>query len=268
MIRLATALRFDREAENGRTEPLRISVSTDDGVEQDVVMKIAEGVTVSIEGLANEMLGSLLAADLGLPVNEPFFVTLDDDFVQAVSEPTVRKRLASACKVGFASRDAGRQWRRWITSDSVAASQTQTALAAFAFDAFIANNDRSPKNPNLLVRDIDWRLIDHEAAFSFRMKIAPRCRPWEAGNLNLLRKAGADSEHVFASHLAGRKGLDFNDIATKWADLSDARVAQYGAMLPDEWDTVRPQIDEAIDHLKLVRDKIDLCIAELKRVLL
>jgi hypothetical protein len=268
MIRLATPLRFDRKTENGRTEPLRITVSTDDGIEQDVVMKIAEGPQVTIENLANEMLGSLLAADLGLPLNEPFFVALDNDFIQAISEPTVRNRLTAACKLGFASKDAGKQWRRWIATDRVASSQREVALATFAFDAFIANNDRSPKNPNLLVRGADWRLIDHEAAFSFRMKIAPRCRPWQMGNLNLLRNCGADSEHVFAAHLAGRGELDFNYIATKWADLSDARVAQYGATLPEEWDTVRPQFDEAIDHLKLVRDRIDLCIAELKRVLL
>lgn len=267
MIRRAYPSRFDRPAETGRTEPLRISLLTEDGVEHDVVMKVSDGPECSVEGLANEMLGSLLAADLELPINEPFFVELDPLFVDAVFSENIRLRLKRSNALAFASLNAGQQWRRWNASDKLIADQIGLALAVLAFDAFIGNSDRSPVNPNLLVRDNDWRLIDHESAFGFRMKLFPRCEPWNLGNLNLLRQHGQPSEHLFARHLIGRSDLDFVEIRQRWAGLSDARLSQYDATLPDEWNAVRPIFAEALDHLRAVRDRIDLCLDEIKRVL-
>lgn len=267
MIRRASAQRFDRPAENGRTEPLRMTVETADDVEHDVFVKVSSGRECSVEGLMNEMLGVLLAADLGLPVNEPFFVELDPNFIEAVARPGIRERLAASCPLAFASKAAGQQWRRWIPSDKIAATQVELALGVIAFDGFVGNSDRGPRNPNLLVRDLVWRVIDHEGAFGFRTKLFPRCEPWKLGNLELLRRFGEDSEHVFARLLARRDDLDFTGLRARWSGLSDARLAQYDATLPDEWEAVRPNLAEAILHLKQVRDNIDLCLTELKRVL-
>ena len=44
MIRRATAIGFSRQAAPGRTEPLRVTVMTDDGVEHEAVMKISTGM--------------------------------------------------------------------------------------------------------------------------------------------------------------------------------------------------------------------------------
>ena len=237
-----------------------------DGAEYDVVMK-PSGPQITVEALANEMLGSFLAADLGLPVNEPFLVPLETDFVASVPDLELRRRLESACPLAFASRDAGNQWRRWHSGDRVSVSQTDLALLIVAFDAFIANNDRSPRNPNLLVKDDEWRLIDHESAFSFHLKFAPSCEPWRMGNLAIISNTGADSEHLFTSDLRGRGDLNYPEISARWLDLSDTRLAQYDASLPEEWVGVRQHFSEALSHLREVRDKIDLCVAELTRVL-
>lgn len=267
MIRRAFPQRFDRLADNGRTEPLRVTVTTDDGVEHDVVMKVSAGRESSEEGLMNEMLGSLLAADLGLPVNEPFFVQLDTDFVQSVVRPDVRDRLQKSSRIAFASKAAGEQWRRWKPSDKLAKSQLELAIATMAFDGFVANSDRSPQNSNLLVKDTDWRLIDHEAAFGFRLRLFPKCEPWKAGNLEMMRRYGHDSEHVFAKQLAKRHDLNFEPVRGSWSGLSDVRMIQYDAMLPEEWEAVRPFLAEAIRHIKQVRDNIEACLRELERVL-
>ncbi|CAH1666264.1 MULTISPECIES: HipA family kinase [unclassified Chelatococcus] len=244
-----------------------MSVFTQDDAEHEVFVKVSSGKECSVEGLMNEMLGALLASDLGLPVNEPFFVELDPDFIQSVVRPEIRTRLSASCPLAFASKAAGQQWRRWIASDKIVESQVELALGVIAFDGFIANNDRGPRNSNLLVRDLDWRVIDHETAFGFRTKLFPRCEPWKLGNLALLCRYGQDSEHIFARLLAGRDDLDFPALRARWSALSDARLAQYEATLPEEWEVVRPNLAEAIRHLKQVRDNIDLCLAELKRVL-
>jgi hypothetical protein len=267
MIRRAFPVGFTRVAETGRTKPLRGTVLTDDNAEHEVVMKVSSGIDSGIEGLMNEMLGSLVAADVGLSVQEPFFVELNADFCASIPAPEIRKQLADSSPLAFASADAGKQWRGWNASDRVSASQEADALATLAFDAFIGNSDRSPANPNLLVKDQAWRLIDHEAGFSFRLKLFPRCQPWVAGNLSGMIEVGARSEHVFSSHLAGRNTLSFDAIKAAWSGLSDARLSQYDAILPDEWTDMRPYLGEAIEHLRKIRDKMDPCLKELERIL-
>lgn len=233
MIRAAKLNRYDRRTENGRTHPLRVAVQTEDEAEHDVVLKVSGGPENSIEGLANEMLGALLAADLGLPVSEAFFVEIEPDFIASLPDEALRLRLEASSPIAFGSKHVGSQWRPWLPSDRLAQSQIDLAIGVLAFDGFVGNNDRNPRNPNMLVKDQDWRLIDHEGAFGFRMKLFPRCEPWQQGNLGLLCRYGEDSEHIFARQLSGRDDLNFAPIKARWEDLSDARLAQYDAVLPD-----------------------------------
>lgn len=267
MIRRAHPTRFDRLTENGRTQPIRIAVMTDDGKEHDVVLKPSFGNECSVEGSLNEMLGALLAADLGLPVSEPFLVELNPDFVSGIADAGTRVRLLSSNPIAFASESAGRQWRRWGANDKISTLQVPLALSVLGFDAFIGNTDRSPSNSNMLVKDQDWRLIDHEGAFGFRMKLFPPCAPWAVGNLELVKRYGENSEHIFSRQLSGRTDLDFDTLRAEWSGLSNERFAQYDALLPEEWEEVRPLLLDAVSHLKRVRDQIDNCVTELKRVL-
>ena len=267
LIRYANPVRFDRATENGRTQPLRVTVETDEGHAVDVVMKVSAGAESSIEGLANEMLGSLLAADLGLPITEPFFVRLDAEFIASLTDIGVGARLNDSSPIAYASAHVGSQWHRWGVADKLPPEMYPLALGIMAFDGFIANNDRSPRNSNMLVKGPEWRLIDHESAFSFRMKFAPRCQPWLVGNLEMMRRYGEASEHIFARPLSNPNDLSYDNLRLSWASLSDERLAQYDACVPQEWDSVRPYVSEAIIHLKQVRDNIDACLEELKRVL-
>ena len=242
-------------------------VTDDDHCEHEVFMKVADGRELSVEGLMNEMLGSLLAGDLSLPMVQPLFVDIDDAFTRSVADDGIRERLSTSCRTAFATVAAGSQWRGWNSTDRIAASQMQLALSILAFDCFVANPDRRPSNPNLLVKGSEWRLIDHEAAFGFRMKLFPTCAPWQQGNLTAIRRVGTDSEHLFASRLARADALNYDDIRAKWIDLSNERLIAYDALLPDEWAATRPFLTDALIHLKRVRDNIDACLGELRRVL-
>ncbi|MET4181717.1 hypothetical protein ABIB94_003818 [Bradyrhizobium sp. JR7.2] len=267
MIRRATAIGFSRQAAPGRTEPLRVTVMTDDGVEHEAVMKISTGMELGTEALMNEMLGSLLAADVGLTIQEPFFVQLSTEFCDSIPFPAIKARLTSSCPLAFACLDAGKQWRGWNATDRISPAQEAAAVSIMAFDAFTGNSDRRPGNPNLLVKDQAWRLIDHENSFSYRLRLFPRCQPWVVGNLAGMIAPGSPGEHIFASHLIGRETLSFAPIKASWLDLSDARLAQYDAMLPAEWDATRPHLLEALDHIRRVREAVDPCLTELQRIL-
>jgi hypothetical protein len=173
MIRRATPLRFDREAEAGRNKPLRIVVEADDGSEHEVFLKISAKPELGVEGLANEALAACLAGDLELPINEPFLVDLDPDWVGSVSDPGVRTALQDSVPVAFGSKAAGVQWKLWSRSDVLTADRRPQALAIFAFDAYVENDDRSQRNSNCLVKGSEFRIIDHELAFRIVKSSSP-----------------------------------------------------------------------------------------------
>ncbi len=269
MIETAYAVRYDGEVEQGRTTPLRVHIETEAGETADVILKATIEPHLSVEGLANEMLGALLAGDLDLPIPKPYFVEVSPAFIDSVPNGTVRARLASASPLAFGSTDAGSQWRKWNSTDHLTAQNANLALRILAFDAFIGNPDRSPKNPNLLTNKADPRLIliDHECAFGIRMKLFPRLTPWVVGNLRPLADRGSDSEHLFHSALAGRAGLDFGPIEAGWNGLSDVRFGAYDALLPEPWESARPALQDAFTYFGELRNNMPACIAELRRIL-
>src|SRR5262249_21707915 len=116
-----------RQATPGRTEPLRVTIMTGDGVEHEAVMKISAGIELGAEALMNEMLGSLIAADAGLAVQEPFFVELTAEFCASIPFPAMQARLVSSCPLAFASLDAGKQWRGWNATDRISPSRFSQA---------------------------------------------------------------------------------------------------------------------------------------------
>jgi hypothetical protein len=133
-----------------------------------------------------------------------------------------------------------------------------------AFDAFIENDDRRPDNPNLLRRGDELRIIDHELAFILRTKLFPPPHPWVPGNLDRLARPDG---HIFVRSLKGKPELSYDGIRAGWNALSDARFAQYEDALPDEWDEARAPIEAALIHVQHIRDRIDICVSELDRVL-
>jgi hypothetical protein len=269
LIETASAVRYYGKVEQGRTGPLRVQVETGAGNLVEVVLKASHHRNLTVEGLANEMMGSLLAGDLGLPTPRPLFVDLSKAFIATIPDADVRERLSAASPLAFGSTDAGSQWRRWGPTDRLGADDLDLALRVFAFDAFIGNSDRSSKNPNLLKRKSGggMLLIDHETAFGFRMKLAPRVAPWVLGNLSHMAAPGADSEHLFHTALAGRRDLPLDIVRETWADLSDTRLGAYDALLPDAWHSARAPVQEALVLLRTVRDTLQECLIELQRVL-
>lgn len=266
MIRWGAPIRFDAQTSGGRSRPMRVAIETSDGKEHDVILKVSASLDIGVPGLMAEMLGSMLATDLGLPVNDPFLVDLTPEFAEAV-EPKVRSLLTESNPVGFASRAASHGWRLWDRHrDRVREPQRNRALEILSFDAFIGNDDRRPTNPNLLVRGDDWLLIDHELAFQFRRLLAP-FEPWNQGQLNTIAHKGAPNEHLFALYLRGKPGLEFEAIRGAWEGLSEAHITEYEAALPPSWEVARADLRRALKHLRTVRDRIDDCLAELRRVL-
>jgi len=94
-------------------------------------------------------------------------------------------------------------------------------------DAYVANVDRSWRNPNLLVWHGDLWLIDHGASLYFH-------HAWNGGVTDPSRFAVQPwqlGEHVLAAYVDGVPDVD----AAMAAAVTDELLAEVLAQVPDEW---------------------------------
>lgn len=263
MIKRALAIRYDRPAESGRTQPLRVAVEVEDGRECEVFLKPSAAPGLDIEGLANEALAVCVGGHVGVPCCEPFLVELTPEWIDSIADAPTREVLRRSNQLAFASMSAGEGWRPWLPGDVVTAERRDAALAVLALDAFAENPDRRPSNTNLLVKGPALRAIDHEMMFRIRM-LLPRPTPWAVGGLNRLTEPDG---HVLALLLRGTQGLDFGPIRAAWSGLSDEVLDACEACLPVQWANAAEAVQGALTHLRNVRDRIDECLTEIGRVL-
>lgn len=266
MIRYADAVRFDRLAERGRNEPLRVTVETDDGEEIDVFLKPSGRPEIGVEGMSNELLAACIGGHLRLPVCEPIAVRMSSEWVSSIQDPALRELLRRSCPVAFGSVAAGNGWRTWTENDTILGDRRPAALAIFAFDAFIENRDRIVSNPNLLIRGDAFKIIDHELCFRIRQCLFPRPEPWRIGYLQGAIQPGGTG-HVFGTALRGDRHLAFEELRPAWSSLSNDALNDYAAAVPGEWADATSAVDDALTHLRAVRDRIDECLAEVERAL-
>lgn len=263
MIRRAQAIRFDRPAENGRTQPLRVAVETPDGVEHDVFLKPSGSPGLAIEGLCSEVLGACVGAHLGLPICEPLLVEMSPEWIASIQTDELRSMLLRSSPVAFGSVSAGLGWRPWLASDTITTNRREMAKAILAFDAFTENHDRRTINPNLLLRRDEFRMIDHEMALRIRLLI-PRPAPWRVGGLSPLAEPG---HHIFAGPLKGTTALDLAAVEAAWSGLTDEVLADCEASLPEQWAAGAGDVTAALTQLRAVRDNLGDCLLELERTL-
>ena len=262
MLARLIATRYDRPSTSGRTRPIFGVGNGADGVEVEVVLKASGGCDRGVGALACEILAACLAADLGLPVPQPFLVEITPEWIAIVPDEDLRAILTRSSPLAFGSRRVGPGFAAWSSGTRLGPASSPTAAAILAFDAFVQNVDRRSGNPNLLVRGDTLRVIDHELAFSHQMLIGWR-PPWTLGGLQSIAQPGA---HVLLPTVR-RTCPDWAPVHAAWAGLADAQLEAYRMALPPEWGAARPLVDDACDLIANLRDRIDRCLAELQRVL-
>jgi hypothetical protein len=262
MLKRITPIQYDRPTTRGRTEPSFITCQQDDGTTVEVVAKFSSGCDQREINLAREVIAACLAGDLGLPVPEPFLISVDTDWIETVPDQGRRAKIRSSSPVAFGSKLAGNGFAAWNSGNLISDIMLPTAAAIFVFDAIVQNPDRRADNPNCLVRGGDLRIFDHELAFSHDLMIGWK-PPWVLGGLKPLETNGY---HIFRTGLQGRV-VDFATIRTAWAGLSDAKIKDYENALPLEWSGAASAVASATKLIRDARDNIDACLTEVKRVL-
>lgn len=212
--------------------------------------------------MARESIGASLAADLGLPVPRPYFVRLEPEFAESVSDATVRQKLGASSPVAFGSLRVPNQFAAWAKGNLITDTMVPDVAGILMFDAIIQNPDRRDGNPNCLVKGEELRVFDHELAF-MTDQLLLWTPPWKLGGMNWVAAPGA---HIFAGGLKGRV-IDYLPIKNRWGSLSDARVAEYQITIPGEWAGSEAAVQAACKLIRDARDNIDACLNEVRRIL-
>jgi hypothetical protein len=262
MLRRVVATQFDRPSRSGKTRPLFLTCTDPDGAEVEIVAKLSAGCEQQAVSLARELIAACLAGDLGLPVPEPVLVELRPAWIESVSDGDVHRLLRASLPVAFGSRHVGNQFSTWKPAARLTERMVPVALAIFVFDAVIANPDRRTENPNCLVKGEEIRIIDHEMALTHHL-VVPRLTPWRPGALQNLMSPG---RHIFRDKLRGRL-LDFSPVLAAWANLSDSIVEGYATVVSAEWASAAADAAAAVQTIKDVRDHMEECLVEIRRVL-
>lgn len=94
MFAPVTATYFHGPVKTGKTALALMTCVQADGSEVELVVKFAAGCEGGTGALLREAVVAFMAADLDLPVPEPFLVKLEPDFVATIPDGGERYRLA------------------------------------------------------------------------------------------------------------------------------------------------------------------------------
>lgn len=262
MIEVVDATQFHNVVSSGKTKPARLVCEGAEGQSVELIVKLSGACERGVVNLSSEAIGACLAADLGLPVPRPYLVKLDPEFVDEIPDEAWREQARKSSTLAFGSTVVPSGFRQWTTADRLSVNMVPEAAAIFAFDALTSNPDRRVSNPNCFVRGDALRVFDHELSFSHGLVLFWR-PPWELGGLQSLETEGA---HIFRAELRG-KALDLDPIRRAWANISDEKIDEYRASLPDDWGDGTAFVAAALSLVSDVRENIDGCLAEIARVL-
>ncbi len=160
MPRTVTATRYVTPLREGGSVPAIVEAE-DAGL---YVLKF-RGAGQGIKALIAELIAGELARALGLRVPEIVFIHLDPALGRAEPDEEIRDLIKASAGLNLALDYLPGS----ITFDPLVgpAPAAEEASTLVAFDAYITNVDRTPKNPNLLSWHRNLWLIDHGAALYF-----------------------------------------------------------------------------------------------------
>ncbi|MGX6570183.1 HipA family kinase [Cupriavidus necator] len=257
MLDLVYAARFVRVMGSGRNSPCLIACDTVDGEEIELVVKCSHGLYENEKNLCIEAIAAMLAADLGLPVPEPFIVDLAPEFISDLKSADAKAKLQASCRIAFGSKFLPPGFSLWTRQGTVPAVHCQLAAEVFVFDTIIINSDRLTKNPNCLYSGDSFAIIDHELALSFNVLFWHE--PWTVNGFDAAEMKPEGERHIFSRPYLEVCPQQLDRFVQAWQQLPPERFKQYEDALPDEWKS-KVNLKEIFDYLETARQNITLIV--------
>lgn len=267
MLRAVTATRFDKALTSGKTKPGIFSCRTEEGDEVELVVKFGAACEAKERALLNEALAALLAADLGLPVPEPFLVYVEEDLAKSIPDDAIRQNALKSIGWNFGSAKLPPGFFSILKGWKLPQDLRQDAAEIVAFDVCIGNDDRTVDNPNCLSDGRKIAIVDHELAFlCLGGGVIGWKPPWQPGGVNLSRGAASSYRHVFLDSLH-TEDADYTRLAQAMTQLATERFAEYDAHLPEQWKTNPEALEDILRYLAQLKDKAPDVMRKIKEAI-
>ena len=173
------------------------------------------------KALIAELIGGLLAKEIGLKVPEIVFMNLDDSFSKTEPDEEIQDLLKFSVGINLGLHFLSGA----ITYDPlVSTADALSASKVVLLDSMLSNIDRTAKNTNLLIWSNELWLIDHGASLYFHHN-------WPNWRTHLDRTFPTIKDHVL---LAKATQLDeaLNDIKTL---IIQDKITKIVSLIPEVW---------------------------------
>lgn len=187
----------------GHSKPWVVSVSTKNGLKPFVV-KLYRTIDIAARNkMAAEIFGCLLAKEFDLQTPEPAIIEFTEEFRMTLSRESeeILSLLDERAKFGTEYYEGSFLFAPQIPIDK--ANEIIPTDTLYAFDYFICNRDRTQRKPNLLIKEGQGILIDHEMALEINEQTI--------SNFNERKWDNRYKYHLFHSALKNNAPTEKND---------------------------------------------------------
>ena len=158
------AISFQTVLSGGRTKPWLVLVDTGENGVQPYVMKLFDSYNLDArDHVTAEVIGYVLTKEFDFNVPEAAFIEINEDFLSTIQNEEhywLLERKDARLKFGSSLVDNAYLFD--TRSEYPNPIKLLDLQMLFAFDNLIRNRDRNNYKPNLLIRDTEIYLIDHE----------------------------------------------------------------------------------------------------------
>jgi hypothetical protein len=270
MLKAVTAQQFLKRMGSGKTKPCLIGCAElsadpaadaeeDAPAEFELVVKFSDGCESKKRGLVAEALAALLAADLGLPVPEPFLVQIEPEFVSAIPDTEIQALARRSLPWAFGCAKLPPQFATVATGISLPPALIPQAAEILAFDLLIANSDRRAQNPNCLFNGKELAIYDHELALLTEGVLFWK-PPWEEGGVSFVF---GEDRHLFLDVVRGISH-DFSRLQSALEAITPGRVEEYRWSLPEEWGREDDATDRMVAYIQQLRSHAAVALQQIQ----
>ena len=166
MIRCFQAQEFIAPADRGINRPVKIRCVDGSGKAETVFVKTRAGYGNRPSAPGVEMFTTLLAQAFGLKAPDPVVVEIPVGFEQfVIGHPKHHAVVQKSPGINFGTVSLGTDWKTLPVNFPLQGFSKADLEDILAFDAVVQHTDRADANPNLLWRDTELAVVDHEKCF-------------------------------------------------------------------------------------------------------
>jgi hypothetical protein len=258
-IETLVATTFLKEFDSGSTRPCVFSCEDLSGNPKgEYVAKFRATVRGGNNGLCFEFLAAQISALLDIPSPKPAVIQFDTELAESIEDIAVKDRVERSLGLNFGTEYKTPGYTTWPKGDPIPPPLRQLAAEIVAFEVLIDNADRGAQKPNILYRNDEIFVIDHETAFAFTRLIGPPPDEWTTERIKFIY------DHPFYPGLRGQ-ALELDRFASNAERLTAEEIAAISAAVPDGFG--RDHLEKIAAHFVSVGGQMHKMLEVIRRIL-